>query len=83
MSTRMKHHRHPLLLLRVPAGNWVTNGKPRRMSALVGYNCIVSVGFFDRKFGLLSLGKARCDRVALSNLRCMLCVFVFPKYTEH
>ena len=30
------------------------------------------------KFGLLSLGKASCDRVALPNIRCMLGVLVFP-----
>ena len=31
-----------------------------------------------RKFGLPSLGKASCDRVALPNLQCMLGVLVFP-----
>ena len=34
--------------------------------------------FSHRKFGLPSLGKASCDRVALPNLRCMLCVLVLP-----
>ena len=34
--------------------------------------------FSHEKFGLLSRGKASCDRVALPNLRCMLCVLVFP-----
>ena len=38
--------------------------------------------FSHRKFGLPSLGKARCDRVALPNLRCMLGVWVFPLSTE-
>ena len=34
--------------------------------------------FSHGKFGLLSPGKASCDRVALLNLPCMLDVFVFP-----
>ena len=33
------------------------------------------MGFSSGKFGLLFLGKASCDRVALPNLRCMLDVF--------
>ena len=35
-------------------------------------NCIVPLGFLDRKFGFLSPEKASCDRVALPNLQCML-----------
>ena len=44
------------------------------------YNCIVMSqwNFSQRKFGLPSLGKASCDRIALPNLRCMLGVLVFP-----
>ena len=38
--------------------------------------------FSHGKFGLLFPGKARCDRVALPNLRCMLGVLVFPQSTE-
>ena len=34
--------------------------------------------FSHGKFGLPSLRKASCDRVALSNLRCKLGVLVFP-----
>ena len=34
--------------------------------------------FSHGKFGVLSPGKASCDRVALPNLRCMHAVFVFP-----
>ena len=34
--------------------------------------------FAHGKVGLPSLGKASCNRVALSNLRCMLGVLVFP-----
>ena len=33
--------------------------------------------FFHGKFGLLSLGKASCDEVALPNLQCTLGVLVF------
>ena len=34
--------------------------------------------FSDGKFGLPSLGKTSCNRVALPNLWCMLGVLVFP-----
>ena len=34
--------------------------------------------FSQGKFGLPSLGKATCDRVAIPNLRCMLGVLAFP-----
>ena len=44
----------------------------------VFYDCIVQLGFSHEKFGLLSPGKASCDRVALPNLPCMLDVLVFP-----
>ena len=37
--------------------------------------------FSHGTFGLHSLGKASCDRVALPNLRCMLGVLVFPLTT--
>ena len=39
------------------------------------YNCITVLSQWDfsyGKFGLLSLGKASCDRVALPKLQCML-----------
>ena len=43
-------------------------------------NCIVQMGynFSHRKFGLPSPGKASCDRIGIPNIRCMLCVLVFP-----
>ena len=46
----------------------------------VSFNCIVlsQWDFCHGKFGLLSLGKASFDRVALPNLLCMLVVLVFP-----
>ena len=45
------------------------------------YNCIVPLEFLPWEFGLLSPGKASCDRVAL-HLRWMLGVFVLPYSTE-
>ena len=42
-------------------------------------NCVVPMGFIPHgNFGLLSPGKASCDRVAQPDLRCMLGVLVFP-----
>ena len=43
------------------------------------YNCVVPNGiyFSHGKFELLSPGKASCDRVALPNLRYMLCFLMF------
>ena len=38
--------------------------------------------FSHGKFGLLSPGKASCDRVTLPNLVCMLGVLVFPYSIE-
>ena len=38
--------------------------------------------FSHGKFGLLSPGKASCDRIALANLRYVLGVSVFPYSTE-
>ena len=48
------------------------------------YSCIVplGLGLSNGKFGLLSPGKASCDKVALPNLQGTLVVLVFPHTIE-
>ena len=68
------------------AAHWCIHFLPFQLWVFVLFFKQVAVlphwDFSNGKFGLLSLGKASCDRIVLPNIEHMLGILVFPLSTE-